>query len=71
MSYSEIEELQSYQFYIPRKLDWLVIPHSEVDWKLYDEIRVQLSTSINEQRSPMVWLKSSDNKLSKCFITFW
>lgn len=71
LSYSNIEILKGYQFYIPKKLDWLIIPHNNIDWQSFDEIRHQLSIYINAERSPMVWLKSATGKPSKCFITFW
>ncbi|MDG1660909.1 MAG: DUF1853 family protein [Winogradskyella sp.] len=71
LSYSNIETLKSYQFFIPEKLDWLVIPHHKVDWMSFNELKIQLSNFINEEYSPMVWLKSPNDKLLKCFITFW
>jgi len=71
LSYSNIEILKGYQFYIPKKLDWLIIPHNDIAWKPFDEIKIQLSNYINEEYSPMVWLKSTTGETSKCFITFW
>ena len=72
--YFNIEKLKAfklYTFYLPSKMDWLVIPHLDVDWLNYDQAKTKIDDFIIEKRSPMVWLKNENNKLSKAFITFW
>lgn len=71
LSYSKIDILKYYQFYIPKKLDWLITPHHNIEWKSFSKIKIQLSAFINQERSPMLWLKSASGELQKCFITFW
>ena len=70
ISYNEIEVLKHYQFYIPEKLDWLVIPQQNVDWMSYTSILEIIKHEIKNEYSPLVWIRQN-NKIHKCFITFW
>ena len=68
---SQVDQFADYQFYIPRKLDWLVDPHDEVKWESFEDARVRISEFIADERSPMVWLKDNSRQITKCFVTFW
>ncbi|WP_299116802.1 DUF1853 family protein [uncultured Winogradskyella sp.] len=71
LSFNKIELFKSFNFYIPNKLNWLVEPYYEVDWIDFIEAKRIIKDCMNKERSPMVWLKNSNNNLQKCFITFW
>jgi len=71
ISFHQIALFEKFEFFIPEKLDWLVIPHHDVDWISYPSALAIIETAINNQRSPLVWIKDSDDKLSKCFIAYW
>jgi hypothetical protein len=71
ISFSKIELFINFEFYIPNKLDWLVLPHNNVDWMHYSTSLLILKSELNNQRSPMVWLKNSKSQISKCFIIWW
>lgn len=71
LSYNTIDKLSDYEIFIPRKLDWLVKPHFDVNWLNFETGKSELNKFIVEKRSPMIWLKSKDDKLQKCFIIFW
>lgn len=71
LSYSKIELLKAYDFYIPEKLDWLIIPHHNVNWLTYQVAIDVVYNFIVTKRSPLIWLKSKTNQLNKCFITWW
>jgi hypothetical protein len=71
ISFSKIELFINFEFYIPKKLDWLVVPHSNVDWMHYSSSLIILERELNNQRSPMVWLKNSESQISKSFIIWW
>jgi hypothetical protein len=71
ISCENLEKLESYQFYIPRKLDWLTEPHNAVDWLNFEFLKSNLTSFMIQKRSPMVWLKFKNEKLLKCFITWW
>lgn len=58
-------------FYIPAKLDWLVVPHQNVAWINYTEALDTIRKVIADERSPLVWMKLADGELVKGFVTFW
>lgn len=71
ISFNSISTFKSLQFYIPQKLDWLVICHNDVLWQDYETAKINIQEEIEDKRSPLVWLKYSETKFVKCFITFW
>lgn len=71
IAFNEIGLFSDYEFYIPKKLDWLVHPNHNVTWLTYTLALKLLEKEINNKRSPLVWLRYKSTKLSKCFITFW
>ncbi|WP_179344958.1 DUF1853 family protein [Winogradskyella ursingii] len=71
LSFNKIETLKDFKMYMPSKLDWLIIPHNEVNWLGFDEAKLNIKKEITNQRSPMIWLKDKNNQLKKGFITFW
>ncbi|NRD20012.1 DUF1853 family protein [Winogradskyella eckloniae] len=70
-SIKNINIFNSLEFYIPNKLDWLIVPHIAVDWLTYSEAKHFIEEFTNQNKSPMVWLKYSNTKIEKCFITYW
>ncbi len=71
ISYNKLELLQTHEFYIPDKLDWLVTPHTNIAWVNYSSALAIIEDQIHNERSPLVWIKDNDAELTKCFITFW
>ena len=71
LTIGKIDLFANFEFYIPRKLDWLVVPHHNVTWMPYTAALALLESDIKSKRSPLVWLKAKDSELTKCFITFW
>lgn len=71
LSFKDFSILKGFQFYIPKKLDWLIVPHNDVDWVGFEIAQHIIEKQINESRSPLVWLKSNTIEFKKCFITFW
>lgn len=70
-SYSNFKKFISLKFYIPNKLDWLIIPHNDVDWLDYEQAQIIVEKHISQKRSPMVWMRYNKRKIHKCFITWW
>ena len=71
ISFSELQQLSRFEFFIPAKLDWLVLPHHDVDWMEYSVAVALLEVYVREQRSPLVWLKESSGEIGKGFVVFW
>lgn len=71
LSFTEIEKLNGYKIHIPKKINWLIKPNRHVKWFSFEDGKIEIKKFIFENRSPMVWLQSSNNNIQKCFITFW
>ncbi|MDX1363032.1 MAG: DUF1853 family protein [Arenibacter latericius] len=62
------EEFQSYQYYIPSKLEWVLPPHNKVEWRSYLSILDDISSRIKNKRAPLLWVKNTASKIEKMFI---
>ena len=71
ISYHKMQIFSALEFFIPTKLDWLVTPNNNVDWINYSAALEAIKLHIDNERSPLVWVKQNDGELSKCFIVFW
>lgn len=64
-------EFISQSYYLPTKQEWLIAPHLQVRWQSYSEILPEICKKHEQLHSPMVWMKNSQNKLTKIFIVWW
>jgi hypothetical protein len=71
LNHKALDTLQDFQFYIPQKLDWLTDPYVDVNWLNYEEGQQEIMAFISQEKSPLCWIKSSDNTLKKLFIVWW
>ncbi|WP_222611339.1 DUF1853 family protein [Winogradskyella echinorum] len=71
VSIHNISILKDFKFYVPKKLDWLIEPNNDVDWLDFYVAKSIIKNQIDENKSPLVWLKISTTEIKKCFITFW
>ena len=70
-NYDKIDSFKECRFYIPSKLEWLCIPNENVKWLNYADAKPIIKLFIDRHRSPLCWLYSPKNKISKHFITWW
>ncbi len=68
---AQLELFTTYQFYIPRKLDWFLAPNDTVNWMDIIQFKLSSQRSIECQKSPLFWMKSNTGKLSKAFLVWW
>lgn len=68
---NEISRLNTATFYIPKKKDWLVIPHTNVDWLSYSDFIDQSKDFLERQFSPLCWVKNQKGVLEKFFFVWW
>lgn len=71
LRFNDLEQLNSYQFHIPTKLNWLTKAHHDVTWMDYNEGKKTIQASIIQQRAPLCWLKSENGILQKVFVVWW
>ena len=68
---NELITLKENEFYIPNKRDWLTEPQINVKWLNYNEFGIKIKIFVNEQRSPMCWLKNENGIMQKFFVVWW
>jgi len=71
LNFERIDELKQFQFYIPEKLEWLCSPKTSVNWLDFNDAKIEIKFQIEKKRSPLCWIKNSNNEFQKCFITWW
>lgn len=59
------------EYYLPEKNDWLIEPILSVDWKNYDQIQLELIDLLQNERSPLCWIKTNSGLMEKSFIVWW
>ena len=66
-----LTEFKNAKFFIPSKKDWLITPHTNVDWIVYEKFLKQSKTYLNRHFSPMCWIKTTSGELKKFFLIWW
>jgi len=69
--FSEVSNLKENTFYIPPKLEWLVVPNDDVQWISFEKFIQNIVSFIEKKQSPMCWLKDSNGHFQKFFVTWW
>jgi hypothetical protein len=67
----ELERIDSNQFYIPNKRDWLIDTHANVEWLKLEEFKSIVLELLNGKRAPLCWLKRPNGNTQKFFIVWW
>lgn len=67
----EKEGFKNYTYYLPRKPEWVVEAHKEVEWSPYPETLREVKLHIQHKNAPMLWLKKSDTEFEKLFVAWW
>ncbi len=73
-TYVRLPDLSAYtdcSFYIPSKLDWLVMAHNTVSWMPYALFQQELRDLLDAQRSPLIWIRHPDGELERLFVVWW
>jgi len=68
---AQLQLFKNYQFYIPSKLDWFLVPHENVDWLAYSNFRRESQAFLDNKQSPLFWMKSDTGELVKGFLVWW
>lgn len=73
MSLSDWDERASDddQFAIPAKTDWFSRELVDADWFSKEEMREKIRQSHEQQRSPLIYSKSTDGKQRRDFVVYW
>jgi len=68
---SELNQFNDYVFHIPSKMDWLIDVNDQVGWINYKEFSTSLRDHLENERSPLCWLKDSKGNIRKFFVVWW
>lgn len=71
ISFNQMHLFNDCMFYIPKKLDWLIIPYYNVQWISFKEAMILLNIFIKRENSPLVWVKHKNDKIEKVFVVWW
>ena len=72
--YMDAEQVQKFsdcKFYIPKKLDWLIEPHKDVDWMNFEQTKKRIDEFHQKQSAPLCWIKQTNGEILKVFVTWW
>ncbi|MBL4569495.1 MAG: DUF1853 family protein, partial [Flavobacteriaceae bacterium] len=61
----ELHYLQDCKFHIPSKLNWLVQPHTTIDWLTFGDFEAAISEILLQKTAPLCWLKKPNGELQK------
>ncbi|MDO1500595.1 DUF1853 family protein [Winogradskyella maritima] len=67
----QLSVLQDSNIYIPKKLNWGSEPQATADYRSFQIVIEELLVMLQSQRSPLLWLKSSNGDYSRCFVVWW
>jgi hypothetical protein len=65
------KNFQSCKFYIPKKLDWLIEPHTQVEWISFDSAFEILCEFHRKFSAPLIWVKHPNGQIEKLFVIWW
>lgn len=71
LTFLELKALDDVKVFIPEKMDWFCIPHSDVSWCSKKQYLEEIEMKLNEQYSPLVWVKQNNGEIFKAFIVWW
>lgn len=64
-------EFHKAQFYISRKLEWVIKPYEKVKWTNHFETLMEVNLRMVKKNAPMLWMKHSTGELEKLFVVWW
>ena len=65
------KDFSKWQFYIPRKLQWVIAPQENVGWMNHFEALMEINLRMLKENAPMVWAKQPDGTIEKWFVVWW
>ncbi|WP_298494178.1 DUF1853 family protein [uncultured Algibacter sp.] len=66
-----LDNFKDCKFYIPNKKDWIIIPHTNVNWINYNAFRKISEVYFKEGFSALCWVKFKNGEIKKIFLVWW
>ncbi|MBE7630262.1 DUF1853 family protein [Tenacibaculum piscium] len=67
----ELNQFKDCKFYIPTKHNWLVTPHTNINWHTFNDFITKITPVLIDKKSPLCWLKKTNGELLKFFVIWW
>lgn len=67
----QLNNFRNHLFYMPKKIDWLLEVTSNASWINFFEATPIINHFLNENKSPLCWIKAPNSNLQKCFVVWW
>ncbi|MBZ9729245.1 DUF1853 family protein [Salegentibacter sp. JZCK2] len=64
-------QYRKFQFYVPTKQDWPILPKHGETWVDHSEIITQIETQFQNKKTPLIWMKKSKNNYERLFVVWW
>ncbi|WP_343486350.1 DUF1853 family protein [Allomuricauda sp. d1] len=65
------KDFKEARYYIPRKLEWVLTPHSNVIWMNHFETLMEVNLRMVKENAPMLWMKRPSGEIEKLFVVWW
>ncbi|MCG1036722.1 DUF1853 family protein [Polaribacter sargassicola] len=67
----EINLFKNDRFFIPKKKDWIIQPHQNVNWLNFDDFKNETNQYLERKFSPLCWIKLNNGEIKKIFFVWW
>ncbi|MEC3906643.1 DUF1853 family protein [Tamlana sp. 2201CG12-4] len=67
----ELDNFTDCKFYTPIKKDWLVLPHTNVNWLTFNDFKVLSKDYVEQNFSTLFWVKLKNGIIKKAFFVWW
>ncbi|WP_298339913.1 DUF1853 family protein [uncultured Algibacter sp.] len=68
---NELHLFENCKFYIPNKKDWLLLPHTHVEWTNLEAFKTTTQDFFEQKFSTLCWIKFKNGALKKLFLVWW
>tara|TARA_R110002095_G_scaffold203890_1_gene186244 strand:- start:76 stop:870 length:795 start_codon:yes stop_codon:yes gene_type:complete len=68
---NELNNFSDCKFFIPQKKDWLVFPHTNINWLNFTDFKAIVQDYFEQQFSTLCWVKLKNGELKKVFLVWW
>jgi hypothetical protein len=68
---NQLHNFKGCKFFIPIKKDWLIEPHSNVDWLSFETFKESTKDYFEQQFSTLFWMKYNTGVIKKVFLVWW
>ncbi|MEP3838155.1 MAG: DUF1853 family protein [Algibacter sp.] len=68
---NDLHQFENCKFFIPNKKDWLLEPHTHINWLSFEAFKICTKDYFDQQFSTLCWIKFNSGELKKLFLVWW